>query len=104
MYFRDRPDHVPPEAENIVYYPLFGERELHQVTRATGSHDGADPLLRRDLFLGESEESRELRIGADARQGAYAVGIGEAAWRSIQDGKPYDVADLIGELDQPQMS
>lgn len=99
-YFRDRPDHVPAEAENITYYPLFGERELHQVTKAQGSHDGADPLLRHDLFLGESEESRELRIAADARQGAYAVGIGEAVWRSIRDGRPYSVSELIGELDQ----
>jgi predicted dehydrogenase len=86
-----------PESGQIVYYPMFGEAQRHDVRSAAGGHGGADPLLRRDLFVGESEESRRLSIAADGRQGAYAVAEGEAMWRSIADNRPYTIAELLDE-------
>jgi predicted dehydrogenase len=86
-----------PESQHITYYPMFGERQVHDIPTGVGGHDGADPLIRRDLLLGETEESRRLSIVADAWQGAQAVAQGEAIWRSVKDNRPYSVAELLGE-------
>lgn len=95
--FRDGTGETPESAE-IVYYPMFGPRQRHDVATVSGSHGGADPLIRRDLLVGPSEESRALQIPADSRQGALAVAIGEAVWRSVADGRAYDIAELLGDF------
>jgi predicted dehydrogenase len=87
-----------PQHTTITYYPMFGERQVHDVPLATGGHDGADPMLQRDLFAGPSEESLRLGLPADSRQGAYAVAAGEAIWRSAADNRPYAIAELVGDI------
>jgi hypothetical protein len=51
------------------------------------------------LFVGATEETRRLSMAADSRQGAYAVAIGEALWRSVRDNRPYTIRELLGDLD-----
>lgn len=84
-----------PGSGELVLRPLFGPARTIEVPTAAGGHDGADPLLRRDLFEGPDEESRRLGLMADARQGALAVATGEALWRSIEQGEPVDVPGLL---------
>jgi predicted dehydrogenase len=79
------------EGQPIVYYPLFGERQIHTTRPVAGGHGGADEVLKGDMFIGESAESRELAIFAGTRAGAYAVAMGELVWRSIQENRPLDV-------------
>lgn len=87
------------EGQQITYYPLFGERQVHETRRTMGGHGGADPSLRHELFVGRLPESEELGLAAGSLEGAYAVAVGEAAWRSIAENRPIDISELL-PLDQ----
>lgn len=80
--------------ETIVYYPIFGQRQTLETQQSDGGHGGADPLIKYDLFVERLPQSKELGLLASARQGADAVLVGEAVWRSIQDGRPIDIETL----------
>lgn len=81
--------------QTIAYYPLFGERQTHELPPEEGGHGGADPLLLRDLFDAPSPEAVELGLAADSLDGALAVAVGEAIWRSVQSGQPIAIAALL---------
>lgn len=83
------------ERQQITYHPLFGERQVHETRPAAGGHGGADPLLKRDLFVGPSPESGELGLEAGSLAGAYAVAVGEAIWRSVAENRPIAIAELL---------
>ncbi|MBA2362468.1 MAG: Gfo/Idh/MocA family oxidoreductase [Chloroflexia bacterium] len=83
------------EGQQIAYYPLFGERQVHETRQMSGGHGGADPLLRHELFVGPLPESEELDLPAGSLDGAYAVAVGEAAWRSVEENRPIDISDLL---------
>jgi predicted dehydrogenase len=87
------------DSHHIDYYPMFGSAVRHAVAAGAGGHGGADPMVRRDLLVGPSPESLSLQILADSRQGALAVAMGEAVWRSVADNRPYRIADLLGDVD-----
>ena len=80
----------------IVHRPLFGPADTIRPEAAHGGHDGADPMLRRDLFVGPSALSTDLGLVASSIEGAQAVAAGEAIWRSIAESRPVDVAELLG--------
>lgn len=82
--------------EQIIYYPLFGEREVHDVRHVEGGHGGADPLLKQDLFREPGEHSRRIGLAATAVDGAMSVAIGEAVWKSARDQRPYRIDELLG--------
>jgi predicted dehydrogenase len=81
--------------QTITYYPLFGERQVHETRHIEGGHGGADPMLRDELFIGPDAETAELGLAAGSREGAYAVAIGEAVWRSVAENRPVAIADLL---------
>ena len=87
----------PVRAEQqITYYPLFGERQVHETRSVPGSHGGADPLLRRELFTGRTDPSlAHLGLTAGSQAGAYAVAAGEAVWRSVEENRPMDIRVLL---------
>jgi predicted dehydrogenase len=85
----------PPEHEQIRYTPLFGELQTHEIRRAEGGHGGADPLINQDLFREPGDLSRRIGLAATAVDGALAVAVGEAVWKSVRDGQPLQIADLI---------
>lgn len=85
-----------PGSGELVLRPLFAPPEQVEVASVTGGHDGADPLMRRDLFVGPDEESRRLGLAASAAEGAYAVAAGEALWRSIAEQRVVSVPELLG--------
>ncbi|MCC7351764.1 MAG: Gfo/Idh/MocA family oxidoreductase [Phycisphaerales bacterium] len=80
--------------ETLVYYPIFGHRQVLEVPQVGGGHGGADPMLKYDLFVERLPQSKELGLLADARQGADAVMVGEAVWRSIKENRPMEIEQL----------
>jgi predicted dehydrogenase len=70
---------------------LWGGVEEITLPVPQGGHDGADPIIQRDLFEGISENSRELGLVAGSRQGGVAVAMGEAVWLSIRDQRPVKI-------------
>ena len=90
------PDGTPFDGPiEVRIRPLFGEAETMTVERVLGGHEGADPLLRSDLFVAVSDESSELGLTATSREGAVAVAAGEAIWRSIETGRPWTIEELL---------
>lgn len=83
------------DGQQIIYYPLFGERQIHETRQGQGSHGGADPVLRHELFISPSAESEELDMRAGSLDGAYAVAIGEAVWRSATENRSIGIPELL---------
>ena len=84
-----------PGTDRLVLRPLFAEPQVLSIEQVLGGHEGADPLLRHDIFIGPTEESTRLDLVATSRAGAVAVAAGEAIWRSIAQGAPVDVQELL---------
>ncbi|WP_329373496.1 Gfo/Idh/MocA family oxidoreductase [Streptomyces sp. NBC_00669] len=84
-----------PGSDTVVLAPLFGERSTVHVDAPRGEHAGADPEMRRDLFVEQSAESRELGLAASSLEGAWAVALGEGLWRSVVEHRPVGVKELL---------
>lgn len=84
------------EKSVIVFYPLFGGKQVIEIPPVLGGHGGADFSIQSDLFGTPSPESVELKLVAGSTEGAASVAIGEAVWRSIKERRPITVAELIG--------
>ncbi|WP_194898499.1 hypothetical protein [Catenulispora pinisilvae] len=69
-----------------------------QFARDAGPHDGADEPARRDLLLGASAASLQLGPAADSSDGAYAVAVGEALWRSVRGHRAVEVERLLARV------
>lgn len=90
-----------PTYQEMVFYPLFGGREEIKVEIASrGAHAGGDELNQEDAFNGGKNNPpymKDLKCFSGALDGAYAVAMGEAAWRSAADFRPYTMKELLGE-------
>ena len=84
------------DRQTITYYPIFGERQIHETRAVEGSHGGADPLLLRNLFGAQTPEYAALGLGASSLDGAHAVAVGEAVWRSVKENRPVAIGELLG--------
>ena len=84
-----------PETGIITFYLLFRGKELIEVPPVAGGHGGADFLIRDDLILGPSAESKELQLVAGSEAGANAIAMGEAVWRSIQEHRSISIPGLL---------
>lgn len=84
------------ERQTITVLPLFGERQIHEVPHHGGGHGGADPVLKHDLFVEQTRDSKDLHMVAGTRAGAMAVAIGEGVWRSIAESRPIDIEEMLG--------
>ena len=82
------------EKNEIVFYPLFGGKQVVVIPAVAGAHGGADFQIQQDLFGKPSRASKELALVAGSRAGGYAVAIGEAVWRSAKSGKPIRIQKL----------
>ena len=81
--------------QTVTYIPLFGTRQVHDTPVVVGGHGGADDIIRHDMFIGITPESKELRICADSSAGADAVAVGEGIWRSVIENRPIDLRELF---------
>jgi predicted dehydrogenase len=91
----------PVPEQTIDYFPMFGSKETIHVVRRPGGHGGGDPALIEDLFLGP-DPVRGYPMLSGSADGAYAVATGEAVWRSVKEGRPLRIAELLGIMPEPQ--
>jgi predicted dehydrogenase len=85
--------------DRISIMPLFAQWRNEEIPKETGGHGGADAALRRDLFHGPSDMSRKLNRLPTSRDGAIAVVLGEAIWRSAVDKTIVSVKNLQYDRD-----
>lgn len=75
-----------------VHYPLFGgEPRFLDYRSRPGGHGGGDPALLQDVLSGNDTHL----CRASTLDGAYAVAVGEAMWRSAKSGQPVRIEDLL---------
>ncbi len=60
-----------------------------------GSHGGSDTALRNVLFAGKNPPLEEQRCGS--HEAAFSVLLGTAVNKSIKEGRPIDIKELIGK-------
>jgi predicted dehydrogenase len=94
--------HVDTE-QKIFIHPLFGESRAIDIKTVEGGHGGADICLKHEMFVEQNAESKELDLAASFRDGALAVGVGEAVWRSAVEKRPVKLSELLcpGLLNNP---
>ncbi|MCM8824915.1 MAG: Gfo/Idh/MocA family oxidoreductase [Candidatus Omnitrophica bacterium] len=91
----DRCPFPKPERQTITYIPLFGTRQIHDIPVVVGGHGGSDHVIKHDIFVSPTEESKKLGLCAGSIEGAYSVAMGEAVWMSAKKGVPLKIDDLL---------
>lgn len=90
---------VPGELQRgkvgITYVPEFQAPRSVEPATGSGGHGGGDPVLLADIF-DPNAPADPLRRKANQVDGSYSVLIGVAAYRSIQQGKPVSIPELLG--------
>lgn len=90
---------IPPPTgfrdNTITVTELFGATYTINPLVVTGSHGGADPLMRDDLFFGR-DQNEPVNRSATLADGVLAVLVGVAMRESIATGKPVLIKDLLG--------
>ena len=79
-------------ARYIDYFPIFGGKDRIYPLTSEGGHGGGDPLILEDIFLGE-DPARKFDILAKSVDGLRAIAIGDAVFKSIEEGT---IQDLTG--------
>jgi hypothetical protein len=90
---------LPPaidERNEIVVQPLFARPLRLAVPTGRGLHSGGDVLMLERLFAKAEDASDPYRHFADTRAGAYSIAVGLAANRSIADGRPVGIEEVLG--------
>ncbi len=81
------------EATEMYVTKNFGQREKISVPRGTGGHAGGDPRLQ-DLIFRKTELPKYMQL-PDSRAGAMSCLTGIAARKSIEQGRPIKIKDLV---------
>ncbi|KAH8646198.1 hypothetical protein BX600DRAFT_390777 [Xylariales sp. PMI_506] len=81
------------EQTKIVVYPLFAEPYVVDVEKRAGGHGGGDPVLLRDVLVGDENDS--FKRAAYIRDGGNAVLVGIGANHSMKSGMPIKVQELV---------
>jgi len=85
------------ETDPMCHIKVFnskGETVTYSFRKAQGSHNGGDEMLRRMLFIGGMPDP--LGKFADAYEGVKSALIGICANKSIKEGKPVRIKDMLG--------
>ena len=91
------PGELKPGNVTITRIPAFSSPEEVEVRTGAGGHGGGDLLLLEDVFAPDKAGPDPLGRRAGARDGAYSILVGIAAYHSIDSGQPVRIADLIGD-------
>ncbi len=91
----DRCPFPKTERQTVTYIPLFGTRQVHDIPVVVGGHGGSDHVIKHDIFVKETEESKKLGICAGSIDGAYAVAMGEAVWKSAKSGNSIKISEIL---------
>ncbi|MFF2371136.1 Gfo/Idh/MocA family protein [Agromyces sp. NPDC058110] len=85
-------DHVRPRSERLVVQRHWETAREVPIPHGAGAHGGGDALLLSDVFRGAGDDP--LGRPADWHDGVRAVAVGIATNRSLESGRPVDIADL----------
>jgi predicted dehydrogenase len=83
----------PGEETAMHVMKNFGKRVKVELPRETGGHGGGDQRLR-DLIFKKIDAPAHMRL-PDSRAGAMSCLTGIAARKSIDEGRPIKIADLV---------
>ena len=83
----------PGEETGMYVMKNFGKREKIELPRETEGHGGGDQRLR-DLIFKKIDAPAHMRL-PDSRAGALSCLTGIAARKSIDEGRPIKIADLV---------
>lgn len=81
------------ERIDIVVYPLWEKPYTVSFERGQGGHGGGDPVLLRDVLVGDREDG--FHRAAYIRDGGNAVLVGVGANKSMESGLPIKVQELV---------
>lgn len=81
-------------------YPHWESAHEVEIWTGEGGHGGGDSLLLKDVLDPDSSEDKYLRA-ADHRGGAWSILTGIAANKSIREGRPVNVGELVSDLAEP---
>lgn len=79
--------------DEIMVSPNWGEYELVKVPRHTSGHGGGDKRLHDKIFR-NPQMPDPLKHAAGTRDGVMSIAVGIAARKSIETGKPVEIASL----------
>jgi hypothetical protein len=82
-----------PEETEMHLIRNFGERVKIDIPKAEGGHGGGDDVLR-DLIFRKIEVAPHLRLPG-SRAGAMSCLTGIAARKSMDEGRPVKIAELV---------
>jgi predicted dehydrogenase len=83
----------PGEETSMYLVRNFGQRTKVELPRETEGHGGGDQRLR-DLIFKKVDAPAHMRL-PDSRAGAMSCLTGIAARKSIDEGRPIRIADLV---------
>ena len=90
--------HEVLEPTTLLYRPHWGEPQKIELPETnTGGHGGADGILLQDVF-GQNPPADPLQRAAGHKDGALSILTGIAANRSMANGLPVDIRDLMPSL------
>jgi predicted dehydrogenase len=89
----ERQPWTAPEETEIHLIRNFGERVKIEVPKAEGGHGGGDDVLR-DLIFRKTQVAEHLRLPG-SRAGAMSCLTGIAARKSMDEGRPVKIAELV---------
>jgi predicted dehydrogenase len=81
------------ERTTITVHPLFEDPYEVPVVKGEGGHGGGDPVLLRDVLVGDKED--QFHRAAYIRDGGNAVLVGVGANQSMKSGMPVKVQELV---------
>ncbi|MFD0961296.1 Gfo/Idh/MocA family protein [Paenibacillus chungangensis] len=81
------------KSKSLMMYPMFGAPYAVEVEEGEGGHGGGDPVLLNDLFGTPAEDP--FHRAANHVDGARSILTGIAANRSIREGQPVYIDDLV---------
>jgi predicted dehydrogenase len=82
-------------------YPHWGPAYEVPLWEAEGGHGGADPVMLRYIFDPENQPTDKYMRASDQRAGAWSIMTGVAANRSMAEGRPVRIGELVAGIDQP---
>lgn len=81
------------EKTTITVHPIFEDPYEVEVIKSAGGHGGGDPVLLRDVLVGDQVD--QFKRAAYIRDGANAVLVAVGANQSMESGMPVKVQGLV---------
>ena len=82
-------------------YPNWEGAYNVEIWTGDGGHGGADPVMLKYIFDPDSVPEDKYLRASDHCGGAWSIMSGVAANHSMREGRPVNVADLVGEIPMP---